>query len=237
MCAGYGGTAPFPSLELLSVAGAMPSSLRLGPGGCGARNAAHPPFRSPFWWPISVQPGPPDGSQPRCADGGSSMMAEVLSAVLVGVECVPVRVEVSVTSGLPSISVVGLAQGAVRESKERVRAALLQAGYRLPPRRITVNLSPADVKKEGSGFDLPLALGLLAGAEHIPRESPSPTAPSSGRSASMASFDRSVACLQSRRLVSERVSDVSSSPSATHSKRQQVGAVSRFWEQGPSTRS
>ena len=98
------------------------------------------------------------------------MMAEVLSAVLVGVECVLVRVEVSVTSGLPSISVVGLAQGAVREGKERVRAALQNAGYRLPPRRITVNLAPADVKKEGSGFDLPLALGLLAGTEHIPRE-------------------------------------------------------------------
>ncbi len=98
------------------------------------------------------------------------MMAEVVSAAVVGVECVLVRVEVSVTSGLPSISVVGLAQGAVREGKERVRAALQNAGYRLPPRRITVNLAPADVKKEGSGFDLPLALGLLAGAGHIPRE-------------------------------------------------------------------
>ena len=97
-------------------------------------------------------------------------MAEVFSAVLVGVECVLVRVEVSVTAGLPSISVVGLAQSAVREGKERVRAALQNAGYRLPPRRITVNLAPADVKKEGSGFDLPLAIALLAGAEHIPQE-------------------------------------------------------------------
>jgi magnesium chelatase family protein len=99
------------------------------------------------------------------------MLAEVLSGVLVGVECVLVRVEVSVASGLPSISVVGLPQSAVREGKERVRAALQNAGYALPPRRITVNLAPADVKKEGSGFDLPLALGLLAGAAHIPRES------------------------------------------------------------------
>jgi magnesium chelatase family protein len=99
------------------------------------------------------------------------VLAEVLSGVLVGVECVLVRVEVSVASGLPSISVVGLPQSAVREGKERVRAALQNAGYALPPRRITVNLAPADVKKEGSGFDLPLALGLLAGAEHIARES------------------------------------------------------------------
>ena len=97
------------------------------------------------------------------------MMAEVLSASLTGVDCVLVRVEVSVASGLPSISVVGLAQSAVKEGKDRVRAALQHAGYRLPPRRITVNLSPADLRKEGSGFDLPLALGLLAGAEHIPK--------------------------------------------------------------------
>lgn len=98
------------------------------------------------------------------------MMAEVISASLAGVDCVLVRVEVSVASGLPSISVVGLAQSAVKEGKERVRAALQHEGYRLPPRRITVNLAPADVRKEGSGFDLPLALGLLAGTEHIPIE-------------------------------------------------------------------
>ncbi len=95
------------------------------------------------------------------------MLATVHSGVVVGVECVLVRVEVSVTSGLPSLSVVGLPQSAVREGKDRVRAALHNAGYALPPRRITVNLSPADVKKEGSGFDLPLALGLLAGSGHL----------------------------------------------------------------------
>ena len=95
------------------------------------------------------------------------MLAQVLSGALTGVECVLVRVEVSVTSGLPTISVVGLPQGAVREGKDRVRAALQAAGYSLPPRRITVNLAPADVKKEGSGFDLPLALGLLVGSGHL----------------------------------------------------------------------
>ncbi len=99
------------------------------------------------------------------------MMVEVLSAVLVGVEGVLVRVEVSVTSGLPSISVVGLPQSAVREGRERVRAALQNAGYRLPPKRITVNLAPADLKKEGAGLDLPLAVGLLAGAGHVPKDS------------------------------------------------------------------
>jgi len=98
------------------------------------------------------------------------MVVEVLSGVLVGIECVPVRVEVSVTSGLPSISVVGLPQSAVREGKDRVRAALQSAGYPLPPRRITVNMAPADLKKDGSGLDLPLALGLLAGTGHLPPE-------------------------------------------------------------------
>jgi magnesium chelatase family protein len=95
------------------------------------------------------------------------MLAEVLTGTLVGVECVLVRVEVSVAPGLPSISIVGLPQGAVREGKDRVRAALQAAGFGIPPRRITIGLSPADLKKEGSGFDLPLAVGLLAGAGHL----------------------------------------------------------------------
>jgi magnesium chelatase family protein len=99
---------------------------------------------------------------------GVTTLVEVFSGTLVGVTCTLVKVEVSVATGLPSISVVGLPQSAVREGKDRVRAALQAAGYAIPPRRITVNLSPADLKKEGSGFDLPLALGLLAGSGHIP---------------------------------------------------------------------
>lgn len=95
------------------------------------------------------------------------MFVQVHSGVLAGVECLPVRVEVSVAPGLPSISVVGLPQSAVREGKDRVRAALQGAGYPLPPRRITVNMAPADLKKEGSGLDLPLAIGLLAGSGHL----------------------------------------------------------------------
>lgn len=95
------------------------------------------------------------------------MLARVQSGSVRGVECVPVWVEVDITPGLPSISVVGLAQGAVREGRDRVRAAIQNAGFDLPLRRITVNLAPADVKKEGSGFDLPIALGLLAAGDYL----------------------------------------------------------------------
>jgi len=96
------------------------------------------------------------------------MLARILSGTVRGVECIPVGVEVDMAPGLPSISVVGLAQGAVREGRDRVRAALQNSGFPLPPRRITVNLAPADVRKEGSGFDLPLAVGLLQVSGHLP---------------------------------------------------------------------
>ena len=96
------------------------------------------------------------------------MLARVRSAAISGIRSVPVRVEVHLGSGLPAISVVGLPHGAVREGKDRVRAALGSIGFRIPPRRITVNLAPADLRKEGSGFDLPLAVGLLAGAGAVP---------------------------------------------------------------------
>lgn len=98
------------------------------------------------------------------------VLAELSSGAVQGIECVPVRVEVSVASGLPSFSVVGLAQGAVREGRDRVRAALVNSGFPFPPLRITVNLAPANVRKEGSGLDLPLALGLLAAFGELPRE-------------------------------------------------------------------
>ncbi|TVR64418.1 MAG: ATP-binding protein [Gemmatimonadales bacterium] len=96
------------------------------------------------------------------------MLARVRSAAISGIRSVPVRVEVHMGSGLPAISVVGLPHGAVREGKDRVRAALGSIGFRIPPRRITVNLAPADLRKEGSGFDLPLAVGLLACADAVP---------------------------------------------------------------------
>ena len=90
------------------------------------------------------------------------MLARVLSAALVGVEAALVRVEVDVTAGLPAFTTVGLPDSAVRESRERVRSAIRNAGFPFPSDRITVNLAPADLRKEGASFDLPIALGILA---------------------------------------------------------------------------
>jgi magnesium chelatase family protein len=89
-------------------------------------------------------------------------------AMLVGVEARLVQVEVDLGGGLPSISAVGLADLAVREGLDRLRAALRHAGFRLPPRRVTVNLAPADVRKHGAGLDLPIAAALLLADEQIP---------------------------------------------------------------------
>lgn len=96
------------------------------------------------------------------------MLAHVTTAALSGIDALPVRVEVSLTSGLPAFTVVGLPQSEVREGRERVTAALRHLGVSLPPRRITVNMAPADVRKEGSGFDLPLAAVLLVAASRLP---------------------------------------------------------------------
>jgi magnesium chelatase family protein len=90
------------------------------------------------------------------------VLARVLSAALVGVEAVLVRVEVDVAGGLPAFTTVGLPDSAVRESRERVRTAIRNAGFAFPSDRITVNLAPADIRKEGASFDLPIALGILA---------------------------------------------------------------------------
>ena len=96
------------------------------------------------------------------------MLAKVTSAALRGIESYLVQVEVNFGDGLPSFAVVGLAEGAVREGRERVWAALQNSGFSIPHRKITVNLAPADIRKDGSAFDLPLAMGLLAGAGRIP---------------------------------------------------------------------
>jgi len=96
------------------------------------------------------------------------MLATVYSSSVIGIDAYTVEVEVDISRGLPSFSTVGLAEGAVRESKERVKAALKNSGYHFPADRITVNLAPADVKKEGSGFDLPIAAGILAATGLIP---------------------------------------------------------------------
>jgi len=90
------------------------------------------------------------------------MLSKVLSAALLGIDAVTVQVEVDIAPGLPQFSTVGLPDGAVKESKDRVKAALKNSGYEFPQRRITVNLAPADLKKEGTSFDLPMAIGVLA---------------------------------------------------------------------------
>jgi magnesium chelatase family protein len=92
------------------------------------------------------------------------MHASVTCAALAGVSADPVQVEVDLAMGLPAFTIVGLPEGAVRESKVRVLAALTNCGYAIPPRKVTVNLAPADLKKSGSAFDMAIALGLLAGA-------------------------------------------------------------------------
>lgn len=89
------------------------------------------------------------------------MLAKILSSAVIGIDAYIVEVEVDISQGLPSFATVGLPEGAVRESKERVKAAIKNSGYQFPSDRITVNLAPADIKKEGSAFDLPMALGIL----------------------------------------------------------------------------
>ncbi|MEW6163104.1 MAG: YifB family Mg chelatase-like AAA ATPase [Nitrospirota bacterium] len=91
------------------------------------------------------------------------MLSKVLSASIIGIEAHTVEVEVDITSrGLPHFSMVGLPDAAVKESKDRVRAALKNIGFHFPLKQITVNLAPADLKKEGSSFDLPIAIGIIA---------------------------------------------------------------------------
>jgi magnesium chelatase family protein len=89
------------------------------------------------------------------------VLAAIASAAVVGIDAYHVLVEVDVAAGLPQWTIVGLPAGAVRESRERVSAALVNSGFQVPPRRVTINLAPADTQKHGTAFDLPIALGLL----------------------------------------------------------------------------
>jgi len=90
------------------------------------------------------------------------MLAKVNSAALYGINALRVEVEIDLASGLPQLATVGLPEGAVKESKDRIRAAVKNCGYNFPAKRITINLAPADIKKEGSAYDLPMAVGILA---------------------------------------------------------------------------
>ncbi len=97
------------------------------------------------------------------------MLAILRTAAVFGIEACPVQVEVDVSFGLPSFTMVGLPDASVRESRDRVRSAIRNAGFEFPPHRITVNLAPADLRKAGASFDLPIALGILAATGAVRR--------------------------------------------------------------------
>ena len=95
------------------------------------------------------------------------MLAKVLSCAVVGLEGAIVEVEVDISPGLPAFTIVGLPDTAVQEAKERVRAAIRNSGLAFPMKRITVNLAPADLRKEGPAYDLPIAMGILLSSGQI----------------------------------------------------------------------
>ncbi|RMF87679.1 MAG: ATP-binding protein, partial [Nitrospinota bacterium] len=102
------------------------------------------------------------------------MLSKVLTSAVLGIEAYLVEVEVDIGPGLPSFSTVGLPDASIRESRERVKAAIINTGFAFPVRRITVNLAPANMKKEGSAFDLPIAVAILRATglvaeERLPR--------------------------------------------------------------------
>ncbi len=96
------------------------------------------------------------------------MLARVRSAALIGIDACLVEVEADLANGLPSFATVGLPQGAVKEGRERVSAAIVNAGFVAPLKRTTINLAPADIKKDGCGFDLPIAIAILVASEQLP---------------------------------------------------------------------
>ncbi|NOQ94723.1 MAG: YifB family Mg chelatase-like AAA ATPase [Methylophaga sp.] len=98
-------------------------------------------------------------------------IATVISRAITGVDAPIVTIEVHISNGLPSLSIVGMLETAVKESKDRVRSALLNSQFNFPQQRITINLAPADLPKEGGRFDLPIALGILAASEQVPMSS------------------------------------------------------------------
>jgi magnesium chelatase family protein len=98
------------------------------------------------------------------------MLAKVLSFGLWGIEAYPIEIEVDISRGLPAVTLVGLADTAIRESKERVKSALKNSGFDWPVERITISLAPSDIKKEGASFDLAIALGILAATQQLNSE-------------------------------------------------------------------
>ena len=97
-------------------------------------------------------------------------VCRAISLSLFGIEALPVEVEVDVSAGLPAFSIVGLPDAAVQEARERVRVAISNSGYRFPTKKVIVNLAPANLRKEGVAFDLPIALAILAASGFLPAE-------------------------------------------------------------------
>lgn len=99
-------------------------------------------------------------------------LTQLTTRAQLGIEAPEVRVEVHISSGLPAFTIVGLPETAVREARDRVRSAIINSGFEFPPRRITVNLAPADLPKEGGRYDLPIALGILAASDQVENSLP-----------------------------------------------------------------
>jgi magnesium chelatase family protein len=98
------------------------------------------------------------------------MVSKVYSFGVIGIEAYSVEIEVDITTGMPKVNLVGLTDTVIKESKERIKSAIKNSGFKWPGERITINLSPSDIKKEGTGFDLPIALGILSASEQINAE-------------------------------------------------------------------
>ena len=146
-------------------------TARVNPGIVGARGFCYdrrPPDRRGRT-PSRFRPQTRGLHTPGDYSGGH-VLAKVLSSAVLGIDAYRVEVEVDISSGLPSFATVGLPEASVKESRERVKSAITNSGYRFPDDRITVNLAPADIKKEGTGFDLPIALGILAATGVVPQE-------------------------------------------------------------------
>lgn len=97
--------------------------------------------------------------------------AKIYTRGLLGLHAPQIEVEVHISSGLPSLTIVGLPEAAVRESKDRVRSAIINSGFQFPTKRLTINLAPADLPKDGSRLDLPIALGILIASGQLPEHS------------------------------------------------------------------
>ncbi|MCF8093934.1 MAG: YifB family Mg chelatase-like AAA ATPase [Desulfobacteraceae bacterium] len=102
------------------------------------------------------------------------MLSKVFTGAVMGIDGLIMEVEVDIARGLPAFSTVGLPEAAVRESRERVKSAVVNCGYEFPDDRITVNLAPANIKKEGTGFDLPIAMGILSASGVVPMQTENP---------------------------------------------------------------